>query len=151
MLRLLNQLDVYKTLNNIRPPFMIFRTKDSQAFWMLFSVNTPCDQSDTLLTTCTLHPLGLGRGYAPPSSTSWSTSPYRRRCQRCLYVWPISCHRWRCGCPVNSVRYDDDDDESWKRAYEQRLRWERNLYRVERRARGSFYGFGRIQDWFRVS
>ena len=114
MQRLLNQLDVYKPLN-IRPPFMTSRTKDLQAFWMLFSVNTLCNQSDT---PHNLHITSFGLGARVCFSlfdiivnfTVQASVPV-------LYVWPISCQRWKCGRPLNNVRYDDDDDddERWKR------------------------------------
>ena len=52
--------------------------KDAQAFWILCSVRTPCDQSETLRTTCTLHVLGFGGWYGGSGSSSSGA-----RCQYC--------------------------------------------------------------------
>ena len=49
-----------------------------QAFWILCSVRTPCDQSETLRTTCTLHVLGFGGWYGGSGSSSSGA-----RCQYC--------------------------------------------------------------------
>ena len=72
-------------------------SEHAQAAWMLASVNTPWDQSETLRTVWTLQVpyrwrFGLLTSRPPPL---FASGP----CQYCLYLYPISHHRWKWGWP----------------------------------------------------
>ena len=76
----------------------------AQAAWMLASVNTPWDQSETLRTAWTLQvPYRWRFGLLAPRSRSppgFALGP----CQYCLYLCPISHHRWKWGWPRRSLK-----------------------------------------------
>lgn len=96
MLRLFNQLDIYRTQGTLSYRLMRTNTKLSQASWILCSVNTPCDQSETLRTACMRHLPVLCRRDPRLSSTGGSSwDP----CHRCLYFLPTAFHCSKCGWP----------------------------------------------------